>query len=309
MSGFAKLFGSIVTSSIWCEDDATLRVWIAMLATCDNRGVVEGSIPGFANLARVAVPQMEHAVTVLSSPDPHSRTPDHEGRRIEGVPGGWKLLNYLVYRDRGQGKEGSRAPYMRERRAGGNALHKDATRGTEAEERVQKKETDNGTPQPPVGGSPADAGRPRRKAVKASDDSPEAREGCEDHARLAHRSVDYSASKLALFARLIRERRTRAEWCRVLGALDARAVPAAAFARDGDGKRKGPGPGLSWALRPGTDGGFDRILLQLDEQAADPTAGTLAVVPAGTRPSAFPTLGERNKAAVHEFVARERGRG
>jgi len=36
----------------------------------------------------------------------------------------------------------------------------------------------------------------------------------------------------------------------------------------------------------------------------------LAVVPAGsTRRSVFPTLEERNKAAVHEFIARERGRG
>jgi len=117
MSGFSKLFSSIVTSTIWCEEHQTLRVWIALLATCDSDGRVEGSLPGFASLARVTLDEMIHAVEILSSPDPHSRTPDNEGRRIESIPGGWLILNYATYREKGQAKEGSRAPYFRARRA------------------------------------------------------------------------------------------------------------------------------------------------------------------------------------------------
>jgi len=117
MAGFSKLFSSIVTSSIWCEDHTTVRVWVAMLAMADARGMVEGSIPGFANLARVSLPEMRHAVEKLSAADPDSRTPDHEGRRIETAPGGWRILNYLAYRERCQAKDGSRASYMREYRA------------------------------------------------------------------------------------------------------------------------------------------------------------------------------------------------
>jgi hypothetical protein len=116
MAGYSKLFSSIVTSSVWCEDHATVRVWIAMLATCDARGVVEGSVPGFAHLARVTVPEMRQALERLASPDPDSRTLDHEGRRIEAVPGGWRILNYSAYRDRCQAKDGSRATYERNRR-------------------------------------------------------------------------------------------------------------------------------------------------------------------------------------------------
>ncbi len=116
-TGFVKLFSSIVTSSIWCEDDATLRVWVAMLATANIDGVVEGSVPGFANLSRVGIPACEAAILKLSSPDPYSRTKDHEGRRIEEIPGGWRILNYRQYRERAQDKDGSRAPYMRSRRA------------------------------------------------------------------------------------------------------------------------------------------------------------------------------------------------
>lgn len=117
MAGFAKLFSSIVTSSIWCEDHATLRVWIALLATADADGVVEGSIPGFANLARVTVAEMKVAIEKLSAPDPESRTPDNEGRRIEAIEGGWLVLNYAMYRKQAQAKEGSRAPYYRTYRA------------------------------------------------------------------------------------------------------------------------------------------------------------------------------------------------
>ena len=116
MAGYSKLFSSIVTSSIWSEDDKTLRVWFAMLALTDARGNVEGSVPGFAHVARVTIPEMEHAIERLSSPDPYSRTPDNEGRRVEVVPGGWVILNYCAYRERCQSKDGSRAAYERNRR-------------------------------------------------------------------------------------------------------------------------------------------------------------------------------------------------
>ena len=117
MAGFSKLCSSIVTSSVWGEDDKTLRVWFAMLAMTDAAGVVEGSVPGFAHVARVTIPEMEHAIGRLTSTDPYSRTPDNEGRRIEAVPGGWRILNYKAYRDRYQAKDGSRAGYMRDYRA------------------------------------------------------------------------------------------------------------------------------------------------------------------------------------------------
>jgi len=113
LTGFSKLFASIVTSSVWCEDHVTLRVWIAMLATCDAEGLVQGSVPGFASLAKVTNEEMEHAVARLSAPDRYSRTPDHQGRRIEPFEGGWRVLNYLKYREVAQAKEGSNAPAMR----------------------------------------------------------------------------------------------------------------------------------------------------------------------------------------------------
>ena len=146
MSGWTKLFSSIVTSSIWVEDDAILRVWIAMLAMADAEGGVEGSVPGFANLAHVTTEQMRLAVDTLSSPDADSRTPDHEGRRIEAIEGGWRILNYRTYRERGQAKEGSRAPYYRTyRQRKANVAQQDAQQRTVArytEERGERKSTE-----------------------------------------------------------------------------------------------------------------------------------------------------------------------
>lgn len=96
---FTKLFSSITKSTVWCEPHTTLRVWITMLADCDSQGRVQASIPGLANLARVSVLECEAAIETFLAPDPYSRTPDNEGRRIETIDGGWRLLNYAIYRE------------------------------------------------------------------------------------------------------------------------------------------------------------------------------------------------------------------
>jgi len=121
MTGFTKLFSSIVSSSIWCEDDVTLRVWIALLALSDAHGDVDASIPGLASLCRMPVEDCERAIGILCAPDPHSRSKTKEGRRIELRHGGFRIINYASYRSRGQDKDGSRAAYMRARRSAGSS--------------------------------------------------------------------------------------------------------------------------------------------------------------------------------------------
>lgn len=70
-----------------------------MLAMADSRGRVWASVPGLANRARVSVDSTRAAIATFLSPDPDSRTPDHEGRRIEAIDGGWRLLNHDKYRN------------------------------------------------------------------------------------------------------------------------------------------------------------------------------------------------------------------
>lgn len=95
---FTKLFSSITESTVWCEPLATRVCWIAMLAMADRHGRVWASVPGLANRARISIDEAKTALERFQTPDPYSRTPDYEGRRIEVIDGGWRLLNYAKYR-------------------------------------------------------------------------------------------------------------------------------------------------------------------------------------------------------------------
>ena len=70
-----------------------------MLAMADRNGEIQASIPGLARLAGVPIPDCEEALAKFIAPDPYSRTPDDEGRRIEKIEGGWSLLNHAKYRE------------------------------------------------------------------------------------------------------------------------------------------------------------------------------------------------------------------
>lgn len=98
MPNYTKLFNSIVTSTIWTEDDKTRILWITMLAMSDQNGEVHASIPGLARIAGIDIASTEKAIQAFLSPDPYSRTPDNEGRRIAKIDGGWELFNHAKYR-------------------------------------------------------------------------------------------------------------------------------------------------------------------------------------------------------------------
>lgn len=99
MAGYTKLFNSILHSTIWSEPHETRILWITMLAMSDRNGCVNASIPGLARMAGVTIDQCKDGIEKFLSPDPYSRTPDNEGRRIERIDGGWHLLNHGKYRE------------------------------------------------------------------------------------------------------------------------------------------------------------------------------------------------------------------
>ena len=98
MHSYTKLFSSIITSTIWMEDDKTRILWITLLAMADQHGEVYSSIPGLARVAGMSVGEAVAALEKLLGPDEYSRTPDYEGRRIAPIEGGWELLNHAKYR-------------------------------------------------------------------------------------------------------------------------------------------------------------------------------------------------------------------
>jgi hypothetical protein len=98
MSGYTKLFESILDSTIWGESAETRIVWITMLAMRNKSHRVEASLPGLAHRARVKLEDAEKAVKKFLGPDKFSRSKEHDGRRIEAVDGGWLILNGEKYR-------------------------------------------------------------------------------------------------------------------------------------------------------------------------------------------------------------------
>lgn len=112
---YAKLWASILDSSVWREPDAHRIVWIAMLAMKDKNGFVGASIDGLARRANVTEEQAESAVASFLAPDPRSRSQEHEGRRIKAVPRGWHILNHDYFQHL-QDREMLRQ-YERERKA------------------------------------------------------------------------------------------------------------------------------------------------------------------------------------------------
>lgn len=118
-AGFVKLYGTILTSSIWLEPHSTLRVWIAMLATADEHGIVSASVGGLAHVSRVRKAECAKALETFLAPDEDSRTPDNDGRRIERVDGGWLILNHRKYRDLRTSKQVVDAERIRDKRETG----------------------------------------------------------------------------------------------------------------------------------------------------------------------------------------------
>ena len=111
MAGWTKLEKTILQSSIWDEPNHVRIVWITLLALQDKDGYVGASVPGIAHEARVSVDEAKHAIETLEAPDPWSRDPDNEGRRIEKVDRGWLILNSKKIR--GEDKEAVSYTHLR----------------------------------------------------------------------------------------------------------------------------------------------------------------------------------------------------
>jgi uncharacterized phage protein (TIGR02220 family) len=97
---FVKLDCKILDKSIWRESAETCKVWITILAMADSDGLVEASIDGVSDRAKISLEETEMAMDKFMGPDPHSTNPNNDGRRIERVVGGFQILNYEVYRQK-----------------------------------------------------------------------------------------------------------------------------------------------------------------------------------------------------------------
>mgnify|MGYP001596981592 CR=1 FL=1 len=100
MTGYTKLFSSILMSSIWEESTETRIVWVTLLALVDQHGHVDATVKSLARVARVSAASCQRAIDTFLAPDPADRSGVEDGRRLRVELGGWGLVNFALYRYR-----------------------------------------------------------------------------------------------------------------------------------------------------------------------------------------------------------------
>ena len=97
---FIKLFNQILDSSI--ADDRRLRHFFTdIMLCCDSAGFVMMTEAAISRRIGTTIDEVKWGLAELMKPDPRSKTPDHEGRRIEAVEGsgyGWRVINFETYK-------------------------------------------------------------------------------------------------------------------------------------------------------------------------------------------------------------------
>ena len=97
---YTPIFRDLLDSSLWATATPAARcVWITFLLDADPEGCIPTSVPGLARRANVTVDEARAAIAMLEAPDPDSRTPDFEGRRVAKIAGGWQVLNFVAKRE------------------------------------------------------------------------------------------------------------------------------------------------------------------------------------------------------------------
>lgn len=100
---YAKIFsqmydGTLATDGPW----QALVTFQQLLILADQDGVVDMTIPAIVRRTTIPREIIETGIAALMLPDPESRTPTEEGRRIvplsEGRAWGWRIVNYAKYR-------------------------------------------------------------------------------------------------------------------------------------------------------------------------------------------------------------------
>lgn len=98
---YAKVFKSMFDGSLRGRSAAQL-VFVNLIATADRQGIVDKHFRVVCDETGLPLETVKKAIAELESPDPESRTPDAEGRRIVRLDShrewGWMIVNYLHYR-------------------------------------------------------------------------------------------------------------------------------------------------------------------------------------------------------------------
>lgn len=100
---FIPLFSSTIRSSLWSLSGDCLKVFLTLALEAGPDGVIVASVDGIRRIVDMPIEQVRLHIATLESPDPHSkdlgRNPKCDGRRLERLHNGWRVVNLEWYRE------------------------------------------------------------------------------------------------------------------------------------------------------------------------------------------------------------------
>jgi len=113
---YGKIFNSMYDGTLVANWEA-LITFQQMIVLADDVGVIDMTPHALSNRTGIPIEIIEKGLELLESDDPHSRSPAQNGRRIERLdnhrPWGWKIVNYMHYRQLASHEEKKNADAQR----------------------------------------------------------------------------------------------------------------------------------------------------------------------------------------------------
>lgn len=101
--GYTPLFSSVFSGSLYGKYPDT-AAWIFLLALADKHGVVDMTPEYIAGVTGMPLADLNSCIARFLEPDPKSRSPENQGRRLVPVDParawGWRIVNFVKYRER-----------------------------------------------------------------------------------------------------------------------------------------------------------------------------------------------------------------
>jgi hypothetical protein len=140
---YAKVFRSMFQGSMYGNPDGIIA-FMVMLVLSDRHGDVDMTPQAISAMTSIPLSTIEAGIEFLSRPDPRSRTPDQDGRRIVLIDShrdwGWHIVNFERYhkiRNEEERRE-YQADWARKARAARKELEENRPTSTERRQRSTK---------------------------------------------------------------------------------------------------------------------------------------------------------------------------
>lgn len=127
MAGYTPTFDTLLTGTLYGKWPHN-GIWALLLSRADRDGVINETPECIAGHIGIPVSKLMKSIEYFMQPDPHSRSANDDGRRLELIDPdrswGWRIVNHGKYRERArlmtknarEVEEGANRERMRDRR-------------------------------------------------------------------------------------------------------------------------------------------------------------------------------------------------